>query len=259
MTAERPLVSLLNVGKSFRSAGAARRVLNGITMAMAAGEAIAIMGANGVGKSTLAGILAGIDSDFDGTLQMQPGTSLHSPMIFQDFRASLLPWLSIEANIGFPLMLQGMARAERRQRIQDIIGRAPVRLSMATPVSRLSGGQAQLVCVLRGLVVSPRMLVCDEPFSAIDAPARLMLRKLIREVCRAERIALVFVSHSIEDSLFMADRILILSGSPANISQEVTVASREMRDDEWLEGTYAGGLRRRLRDVFSSWSEVKAR
>jgi NitT/TauT family transport system ATP-binding protein len=254
LTVEPPLVSLVNIGKSFHSPGAERRVLDGLTMTIASGEAIAIMGANGVGKSTLAGILAGIDSDFDGTMQMPPGAPRQSPMIFQDFRASLLPWLSIEANIGFPLMLQGMARADRRRKVQAIIDRAPVRLSMATPVSRLSGGQAQLVCVLRGLVVSPRMLVCDEPFSAIDAPARLMLRKLIREVCRAERIALVFVSHSIEDSLFMADRILILSGSPAKISQEVAVASPEARDDEWLEGPYAGGQRRILRNTFSSWA-----
>ena len=246
------LVRLSTVGRSFRTARSEVRVLADLSMSVAPGEAVAVMGANGIGKSTLAGILAGVDDGFDGQVERASGVPPQSPMIFQDFRASLLPWLSVEANIGFPLALQGMSRADRRARVQDIVAQAPVRLQMDTPVKKLSGGQAQLVCILRGLIVSPQMLVCDEPFSAIDYPARLMLRKLISERCRMAKISLVMISHSIEDSLYIADRILVLSGNPATIVNEVVVETSECRDDNWVDGEYASALRRVLRDSLTA-------
>ncbi len=246
------LIRLSNVSKIFRNGNTERCVLSGVELEIAPGEVVAIMGANGVGKSTLGNIVAGVDSDFDGERLLAPGMAPQSPMIFQDFRASLLPWLSVEANIGFPLALQGIGRAERRRRVADMLARAPVRLQPGTPVGKLSGGQAQLVCILRALLVSPRMILCDEPFSAIDVTAHLMLRQLMAESSRAAGMSLVLISHNVEDSLYLADRILILAGAPARFTKEIAVSRDGDRGADWLDRDYAVGLRRQLRDALTT-------
>jgi sulfonate transport system ATP-binding protein len=242
------LVWLSNVGKVYLSSQGDRRILSNISLTIQKGEAIALMGANGIGKSTLARIIAGVDDDFDGKIERAGNQSSQARMIFQDFRASLLPWLSIERNIEFPLMLKGLPSNERHEMIRAIMARAPDRLDLSTPISKLSGGQAQLVCILRALVVSPNLLICDEPFSAVDYPARIKLRALLASMCHTSKIALIFVTHSIEDAMFLADRILILGGRPGSIVHEVPVGQSTSRDENWLDNSDNIQLRRMLRE-----------
>ena len=245
------LLRLSSVDKTFRSKRGIHRILSDISLTIQPGECVALMGPNGVGKSTLAGIIAGIDDDFEGRIERADALTPQAPMIFQDFKASLLPWLSVEANIAFPLMLKGVPSAERRRLVQAAIASAPRRLDVHTAVRKLSGGQAQLVSILRALVVSPALLICDEPFSAIDYPARIMLRRLIATTCRTGGIALVFVSHSIEDALFLSNRILVLGGNPASIVFDIPVGATCHRDEDWLDNPENIQLRRYLREALA--------
>jgi NitT/TauT family transport system ATP-binding protein len=241
------VATLSQVGKTFRSAQGEHRILSNISMSIDRAETVAIMGANGVGKSTLAAIIAGVDESFEGKVERSSEAHHYAPMILQDFRASLLPWLSIEGNIGFPLALKGVPKLERTQRVRALLERAPARLDAATPIAKLSGGQAQLVCILRGFIDAPQLIVCDEPFSAIDYPARIMLRALIAETCRAQNIALLLVSHSIEDAVYLADRIIVLHGRPASIVEEIAMPPRRMRDPDWFDSNEGARFRRDIR------------
>ena len=245
------LLRLSSVGKTFRSKRGIHRILSDISVTIQPGECLALMGPNGVGKSTLAGIIAGIDDDFEGRVERADGLAPQSPMVFQDFKASLLPWLSVEANIAFPLMLKGVPSKERRRLAQAAIASAPRRLDVHTAVRKLSGGQAQLVSILRALIVSPSLLICDEPFSAIDYPARILLRRLIATTCRTGGVALVFVTHSIEDALFLSNRILILGGNPASIVFDVPVGVACHRDENWLDNPENIQRRRYLREALA--------
>jgi NitT/TauT family transport system ATP-binding protein len=155
--------------------------------------------------------------------------------------------LSLEANIAFPLLLRGVPAGERARAVTEILSRAPARLDASTPVSKLSGGQAQLACVLRGFIARPNLLVCDEPFSAIDYPARIMLRSLIASMCAEYGTSLLFVSHSIEDTVFLADRIVVLSGRPASIAEVISVPNKGSRDNAWLDGEGSADVRRQVR------------
>lgn len=242
------IVTLSSIGKWFAVPGGERRqILGGISLSIERGETVALMGQNGIGKSTFANIVAGVDLDFEGSVTRPPDTSQQCPMILQDFRASLLPWLSVEANIGFPLMLRSIGKAQRLKAVKEAIALAPSRLDTSVSVSKLSGGQAQLVCVLRGFVGTPDLIVCDEPFSAIDYQARIMLRALIAKTCRERNIALLFVSHSIEDAVYLADRIVIFRGKPAIVAEEVVVTETESRNDDWLDSERSAIFRRRVR------------
>lgn len=242
-----PIVTLSEVAKTFSSPAGSRPVLSNISFSIGRGEAVAVMGPNGVGKSTLANIVAGVDEDFEGTIARASGMRQQSPMVQQDYRASLLPWLSLEANIGFPLLLRGVSKEARTQAVRDILKQAPARLDASVPVSKLSGGQAQLACVLRGFIEAPDLLVCDEPFSAIDYPARIMLRALIARTCHARGTSLLFVSHSIDDTVYLADRIVVLRGQPASIDEEIVIDETGSRDGDWLDGERSADFRRRVR------------
>jgi NitT/TauT family transport system ATP-binding protein len=227
-----------------------RRVLANVNLTIRAEETVALLGTNGTGKTTLAGIMAGIDNDFDGGVERAAELNLKIPMVFQDYRGSLLPWLSITGNITFPLALHGVGRTERDRLCSALLTRVPARLNLSTPTRRLSGGQSQLVCILRALIVEPKLLICDEPFSALDYRARLSLRALLEQACREFGVSMIFISHSIEDAILLADRVVVLSGAPATITNEITISTPRPRSVDWLESTEALSVRRSLRDLF---------
>jgi len=246
------LIELRGVSKEFRLDRGVRRVLHDINLTINASEAISLVGPNGVGKSTLAAIVAGIDQKFSGELRRISDMPAQVPMLFQDYRASLLPWLSIRDNITFPLALRKISRAERNELCDEIIACAPERLDLRVPTRRLSGGQSQLVCILRTLIVSPRLIVCDEPFSAIDYQARLLLREVLGRICQERSIAMLFISHSMEDAILLADRVIVLKGNPATISNQITIETPRPRRAAWLDSVEAVEVRRLLRDAIEA-------
>ena len=245
------LIRLTAVSKSFASDGGSHCVFSGINLEIGRGEAVSLVGPNGIGKSTLAGIVAGIDPGYGGEIWRSPEIGPQSPVLFQDYRASLLPWLSISDNITYPLAVRGMPRDARDEIRDALLARAPARLDLKTATHRLSGGQAQLVCILRTLSVSPKLIVCDEPFSAIDYQARILLREELSRICCERGIAMLFISHSMEDAVLVADRVIVLTGQPATITADIAIDAPRPRQAAWLDGEAAIQARRRLREAIT--------
>lgn len=211
-----------------------RPVLVGVELAIAEREVVALLGANGVGKTTLLDVVLGLRAPRAGTVRVLGASPPSRDVGFvpQDPGAGLLPWLSVHDNVGLPLRLRGEPADRVEQAVSTVIARFESiwRIDATRRPDGLSGGERQLVALLRALVAAPRMLVCDEPFSALDAPARERLREVLRAVCADPHgPAMLLVSHDVEDVLSLADRALVLSGRPARITTEVDVRAPDAR------------------------------
>jgi peptide/nickel transport system ATP-binding protein len=225
---QQPLLKMTAVYKSFpiqrRSWwGQAERLqaLRGVDLTLAQGESVALVGESGSGKSTLLRIAAGLIQPDRG--EVWHASSERPQMVFQDAIASLTPWLRVEELVGERLRRQGLSQAERRQRIQqalDWVG-LPAQVAQALPME-LSGGQAQRVAIARAIVVPPKLLLCDEPVSAMDVSLAAAILNLLVSLQRQLKMAMLFVTHDLAAARFVADRVVVLKagllveGGPAD-------------------------------------------
>ncbi|MDB5757091.1 MAG: transporter related protein [Burkholderia sp.] len=189
-----------------------RLVLRGLHLAVSAGEIVSLVGASGCGKSTLLSIIAGLDPAYRGDIVLDgrrlDGPSADVGLIFQEPR--LLPWLPVRDNIAF-----GAADGKPDAGLVDAL-LAEVGLQDYGSVlpRQLSGGQAQRVAIARGLYTRPRLLLLDEPFSAVDAFTRMKLQALLLSVAREHGLTIVLVTHDIDEALYLSDRIVMLDKVP---------------------------------------------
>lgn len=212
-----PLLELRDVGVSFGDV----EVLGGVDLELRRGERVAVLGTNAVGKSTLLDVVLGL-TDFRGEAvvhdEARPG------FVPQDPGASLLPWYDVKQNVRVALEARGVDPGlwdEELTRVREQLDPSG-RVDLAAYPQALSGGQRQLVALMRALVGRPALLLCDEPFSAIDAPSRARLRVALRDVCEAEGgPALLLVTHDVETALTLSTRLLVLAGAPAKVVAEL--------------------------------------
>jgi NitT/TauT family transport system ATP-binding protein len=153
-------------------------------------------------------------------------------LVFQNYRESLLPWRSVEDNIGFALELQGMNRMVRRERVKECLQDLRVSLPLDRYPYQLSGGQQQLVSILRSLIHSPDVLLLDEPFGSLDYRARLSMYDRIQDIFTEAKPTVVFVSHEIDEAILLSDRVLVLSSLPAKVVADIAVALPRPRKTE---------------------------
>jgi sulfonate transport system ATP-binding protein len=238
------LPSLLLRGVTKTYDPAAPLVLGGIDLAVRRGEILAIVGGSGCGKSTLLRLIAGLDTPTQGEVLVE-GESVRGPhpaigLVFQEPR--LLPWLSVAQNVEFGL--QDLARDERERRVADALERVGLSAQAAAWPHQLSGGQAQRAALARALVTRPKVLLLDEPFSALDALTRADLQDHLLDLWGFDRPTLVLVTHDIEEALVLADRVVTLRAHPGRIEdeQEVTLPRPRDRDHPAFEAA-----KRRLR------------
>ncbi|MGC5703908.1 ABC transporter ATP-binding protein [Pseudomonas sp. NFXW11] len=221
-----PLVSFNHVGKSFAVAGGELEAIRDFNLEIAEGEFVAIVGASGCGKSTLLRLLIGLDSEFRGEIRIdgQPVTGIGSErgMVFQEHR--LFPWLTVAENIGLGLVNQPQGAAERQRRIDDFIELVGLKDFARAYPHQLSGGMAQRVAIARGLVASPRILLLDEPFGALDALTRQQMQDELLAIRARASITTVLVTHDVEEAIFLADRVVVLEPRPGRIKRVVQVA-----------------------------------
>jgi sulfonate transport system ATP-binding protein len=201
-------------------------VLQDIRFELVPGEVLGLVGASGCGKSTLLRIVAGLDPDFDGEVRLE-GRARRGPdrdigVVFQEPR--LFPWLTVAENVGFDLG-QGHDAAWVATLLREV-GLAD--LGEALP-RQLSGGQAQRAAIARALYTRPRVLLLDEPFSALDAFTRMRLQDLVRDVAGAHGTSLLLVTHDIEEAVLLGDRVLVLGSAPGRIVREIGVDLRHPR------------------------------
>jgi NitT/TauT family transport system ATP-binding protein len=188
------------------------------------GKLISVFGPNGCGKSTLINMIAGLfpadagEILFDG----QPISRIRFGYVFQNYREALFPWLRAFDNIAYPLKLMGISKTESTARVERLVARLGVKVDLALYPYQLSGGQQQLVSIMRALIVEPEILFLDEPFSALDYEMTLFMREQLQRVFMETATTTVLVSHDLEEAVYLSDRILLLSRHPARAVEFVT-------------------------------------
>lgn len=229
-------------GKSIRISGISKQfatenkdvvhALSGIDLDVDPNDFICIVGPSGCGKSTLLRILAGLERPSSGTA-MYGGSEMMRPrkdvgMVFQEY--SLLPWRTVEENVVLGLVFSKAGKAKRREAAKTylrLIGME--RFAKAYPYE-LSGGMRQRVAIARALANAPDVLLMDEPFGALDAHTRILLQKELLRIREQQKTTILFVTHSVDEAVFLADRILVMSARPGRIVEEIPVAMKRPRD-----------------------------
>lgn len=216
-----PLLDIRIERKSFAGA----TVLQNLGLRLAEREIVSLLGPSGCGKSTLLRIAAGLERDFSGRVLRADGAVA---FVFQEPR--LMPWLTVAENIGF-----ADDRDYDRERVAQLIAEVGLEGFAEALPKQLSGGMAQRVALARGLYSRPRVLLLDEPFSAVDAFTRMKLQDLLLQLAEHHAIALLLVTHDVDEALYLSDRVLVMGSRPSGIRQELSVSlprPRDRRDPE---------------------------
>ncbi|MGW1559815.1 ABC transporter ATP-binding protein [Streptomyces sp. NPDC002144] len=195
-------------------------VLHDITLTVPDGQLLCVVGPSGCGKSTLLRTVAGLQPAREGTITLDDvpvtGVPDHLAVVFQDYGRSLFPWLTVRDNVALPLRRRGLARAARRAEADRILERVGLDGAARRHPWQLSGGMQQRVAIARALVCRPSLLLMDEPFGSLDAQTREDLEDLLLEVHRTDATTIVFVTHDIDESVYVGDRVVVLSPGPAS-------------------------------------------
>ncbi|HMO29850.1 ABC transporter ATP-binding protein [Enterovirga sp.] len=222
-----PVVDIRGLSLTFERNGEKTEVLHALDLAIAPGEFLAIVGESGVGKSTLLRVIMGLAEPSAGRVAVRAPAGRTGPrppptaLVFQDSR--LLPWRSVRDNVGFGLEWSGVSRAERHRRAEEMLALVGLGHLGGRWPHQLSGGQRQRVSLARALAVEPAVLLMDEPFSALDSFTRESLQDELLRIRAATGRTVLFVTHDIDEAVYLADRVVVLNGRPAGIGAELRV------------------------------------
>ncbi|HEX3700912.1 MAG TPA: ABC transporter ATP-binding protein [Phenylobacterium sp.] len=196
------------------------RALGPFSLGIRESETIALVGPSGCGKSTALRLLAGLEAPTRGEVRRTPGRG-ETAVVFQ--APTLAPWLSARANVALPLELAGVATGEARRRAGEALARVGLIGAEAARPAQLSGGMAMRVSLARALVTEPRLLLLDEPFAALDEITRRALADDVLKLWQGLQPAIVFVTHNVEEAVYMASRVAVMSRGPGRLAGEVAV------------------------------------
>jgi NitT/TauT family transport system ATP-binding protein len=229
-----PVISLRNVRKVYAGAAGAKAALQDITFDVARGEFACVVGPSGAGKTTLLRTMAGLTQPTSGAALFE-GTPLRSVpagigVVFQDYGRSLYPWLTVNRNVELPLRVRGVPRAERAERVAEVLGSVGLADAGRGYPWQLSGGMQQRVAIARSLAYRPDLLLMDEPFASVDAQTRFELEDLILRVRQEFGVTVIFVTHDIDEAVYLADRVIAISRSPGVVEEIVDIALARPRD-----------------------------
>ncbi|MFD2238128.1 ABC transporter ATP-binding protein [Aureimonas populi] len=239
-------ISIQNVGKIYGDPNAESAVvaLDGVTLGVRRGEFISLLGPSGCGKSTLLGIVAGFQPASSGQV-LQDGRPITRPgptrtVVFQDY--ALFGWMTIQANIEFGLKAKGLSKRERGEVARSLIDTVRLTGFEDKYPHEVSGGMKQRAAIARALAPDPDILLMDEPFGALDAQTRVLLQEEIARISSEAGKTVLFVTHGIEEAVFLADRVVVMSPRPGRVREEVAVPlprprTAEMRSDPWFVST----------------------
>jgi len=226
------MLTVENLNKKYVSHGSVTSALVDINLRIEEGEFVCLLGPSGCGKSTLLKIIAGLIPATSGriTINGRPvsGPGPERAVVFQDY--ALFPWMTVRDNVEFGLEARRLPVAERREvssRLLKVVGLSD--FAERFP-HQLSGGMKQRVSIARALAVDPSLLLMDEPFGALDAQTRHLLQDELLRVWREYRRTVVFVTHSIEEAIYLSDRIVVMTARPGRVKQIVVVSEARPRD-----------------------------
>jgi NitT/TauT family transport system ATP-binding protein len=239
------VIEIDNLSLAFTRDGQTTTVLDRLTLNVARGEFLAIVGPSGVGKSTLLRVLTGLAKPSGGHVRINAADATRRPVafVFQDSR--LLPWRRVLSNVAFGLEKQNLGRSQRKARAMEALELVGLGHLATRWPHQLSGGQRQRVSLARALAVEPEILLMDEPFSALDAITRETLQDELIRVWQATGKTILFVTHDIEEATYLANRAIVLSGTPGRITAEQVITSPRPRARQGMAQSDAA---RRLRE-----------
>jgi NitT/TauT family transport system ATP-binding protein len=246
------MITVDRVRKTFPVQGADFVALGDVSLTVADNEFVTIVGPSGCGKTTLMNILAGLEEPSRGRAAVndQP---IHGPgpdrgVIFQQY--ALFPWLTVRKNVEFGLRTAGVGRVERRERAQHFIDLVGLHDFADALPRTLSGGMKQRCAIARAYAVNPSILLMDEPFGAVDALTRVRLQEQLLQTWSQEKRTVVFITHDVDEAVFLANRVVVMAARPGRIVETVDVDLPYPRNDELRLSPAFTALRNRV------WSAV---
>jgi NitT/TauT family transport system ATP-binding protein len=225
---EKPLLILRDVGKTFSNGVAA---LRNVDLTIRDGDFLSLLGPSGCGKSTALRIIAGLSTPTTGLLDWRGDARGRSDIGFVFQEPTLLPWASVFDNVWLPLRLRGVSREKATPVIREMIERVHLTGFESAMPRELSGGMKMRVSIARGLVTKPRLLLMDEPFAALDEITRFRLNSDLLDLWQDERFTVVFVTHSVFESVFLSNRIVVMAARPGRVFREIAVDAPYPRDE----------------------------
>lgn len=228
-----PVYQVDSLGVRLPSSNGTRHVLRNISFRIGAGEVVAIVGRSGVGKTTLLRVLGGLSTTYCGTVLFD-GKEVRAPpmgavMVFQDYENALLPWRTVARNVALGLE-PSVGRVQRRRRVAQALRMVGLQDHGTDYPARLSGGMAQRVQLARALALGPRVLLMDEPFGALDAITKAALQDVLLRAVRQTGATIVFITHDLDEAIYLSDRVLVISGRPGDLTDDVATGLPRPRD-----------------------------
>jgi len=232
-----PQIQIGNVSKIFSADGREVVALDNINLDIQSGEFICLLGPSGCGKSTLLNAIAGFSSPTSGTITVD-GKSVLAPgpdrgMVFQEY--ALFPWMTVEKNIAFGLEIKKLSKTQIKEKVDVLLNMLNLQDFRERYPKDLSGGMRQRVAIARVLALDSPIMLMDEPFGALDSLTRRNLQDELLRIWMEFKKTIIFVTHSIEESIYLADRIIVMTYRPGKIKKEVIVDMPRQRDPSSIE------------------------
>jgi NitT/TauT family transport system ATP-binding protein len=229
-----PMLSIKSLKKVYQVSDGEIEAVRNLTFDVAEGELICIVGPSGAGKTTLLKCIAGLLTPTSGSIELagRPVTGPPKDMavVFQEYGRSLFPWMTVRANVELPLKNQRVPKHERDKLVDDALEAVELSHVPKSYPWQLSGGMQQRVAIARAVAYRPKVLLMDEPFAAVDAQTRADLEDLIRSIWHKLGVTILFITHDIDESVYLAQRVIMLSNSPTVVQDDLTIDLPDIRD-----------------------------
>ncbi len=235
----RPLLRLAGISKSFSNGVTA---LTGIDLMIRSGEFVSLLGPSGCGKSTLLKLIANLIAPTSGTIDWPQSAydamgSAEPALGFVFQEPTLLPWRTVTDNVHLPLLLAGVGKNDARERIDEVLAMVGLTAFADAHPRQLSGGMKMRVSIARALITRPKILLMDEPFAALDEITRIKLNDDLLELFARQGLTVIFVTHSVYESVYLSSRIVVMSARPGQISADIPIEAHYPRNEEYRTST----------------------
>jgi len=228
------VLEIRGLRKVYDGHGRQVEALRDITFSVDDGQFVCVVGPSGCGKTTLLRCIGGLLRSTAGEVNVGGSVVTGPPdglaVVFQEYGRSLFPWLRVHENVELPLVAKGLPATERQSLVHQALQEVGLADARSAYPWQLSGGMQQRVAIARALAFQPRVLLMDEPFAAVDAQTRADLEDLVRSVWKHFGVTLLFVTHDIDEAVYLGQRVVVLSGSPTVVSEDITINLPADRD-----------------------------